>query len=84
MGAYLKRRGKLQSILMRHTNIDPGSPGIPDLFLYRLEADGGVTGAKFVEVKRMKEALLPSQASELRFQKTLDLKAGVVRLVESA
>jgi len=82
MGAYLKRRGILQAILMRHQTADPSSPGIPDLFLYRLEADGKVAGARFIEVKRPKEPLLKSQLQELRFLRALGLKAGVVRLRE--
>ena len=82
MGAYLKRRNALREILMRHLNVDPSSPGIPNLFLYRLEPDGRVTGARFVEVKRPKEPLLKSQIDELRFLRGLGLKAGVVRLVE--
>lgn len=83
MGAYLKRRNKLQPILLRHQSVDPASPGIPDLFLFRLEEDGVVAGARFVEVKKPDEPLLTSQISELRFLRSLDLKAGVVRLIET-
>ena len=83
MGGYLKRRNVLQDIVLRHRIVDPSSPGIPDLFLYRVEADGTVAGARFVEVKRPKEPLRKSQVDELRFLRQLLLKAGVVRLNET-
>lgn len=83
MGGYLKRRNLLQGILVRHETVDPSSPGIPDLFLFRVEADGQVAGARFVEVKKPEEALLKSQIDELLCLRGLGLKAGVVRLSET-
>jgi hypothetical protein len=81
MVAHLERRRALEALLTRHErDVDRTSPGIPDLFLYSLEADGRLASARFVEVKRPGERLLPAQVSELKFLKGLGLRAGVVRL----
>jgi hypothetical protein len=76
--AYLAGRGLLDDVRSRVR--DPKSPGLPDLFLYRLDRDGKVFGGIFAEVKRPEERLLPSQREELAFLRELGFKAGVVRL----
>jgi len=80
--AYLARRRALEPLLRRHQfAVDSTSPGIPDLFLCRVESDGRVTGARFVEVKSWDERISPSQIRELRFFRSMGVKAGVVRLL---
>jgi len=79
---HLSKRGVLEPLLRRHEfSVERRSPGIPDLFLCRVEADGRITGARFVEVKRWNEQVLDSQIAELRFLRAHGLKAGIVRLL---
>ena len=81
---YLIRKGVCDPVVLRHwLQVDPESPGIPDLFLYSVDAGGRVASARFVEVKRPDERLLMSQVAELTFLRGLGLRAGVVRLVEA-
>lgn len=81
------RPGDLQALIDRHTSgaVDPARPGTPDLVVYKRRPDGTPCGVRFVEVKRGgrdPERLAPHQLAELRFLKSLGLKAGVLRLEE--
>lgn len=64
------------------------SPGLPDLFLCRVNPGQGVHGGRFVEVKRSvphrnwKEPASREQLEELAFLRRLGLKAQVVYLLE--
>jgi hypothetical protein len=67
---------------------DDISPGIPDLFLYRVDAATGVHGGRFVEVKRRvrltgyREPVSAAQRREHALLRSLNLKVNVVYLVE--
>lgn len=82
MVTHLEKRRALEPILLRHLlGVDPGAPGIPDLFSYSLAPDGTVASARFVEVKRPVERVSKAQVDELRFLRSLGLRAGLVRLM---
>lgn len=82
MVSHLQKRRALKPILLRHLlDVDPSAPGIPDLFLYSLAPDGTVVSARFVEVKRPVERVSKAQVDELRFLRSLGLRAGLVRLM---
>lgn len=76
---------RLDQLVNRHSNgdVDPRKPGVPDLFVFKTAADGRLFAPRFVEVKRPDERLLPHQAAELAFMRSIGLKAGVFRLRES-
>ncbi|MGE5359808.1 MAG: VRR-NUC domain-containing protein [Bacteroidales bacterium] len=78
---YLLGRGVLDKILDHH-RADRKSPGIPDLFLFRLSKTKRLHDAKFVEVKKPDEQVLPSQHKEIEFLQSIGLQAGIVRLDE--
>ena len=86
---HLAARGLLDSVRLRERNLD--SPGVPDLFLWRMKADGRPYGCRFVEVKRRyvtggcrrREAIRASQQEEIDFLRGLGLKAGVVYVLEN-
>ena len=88
MLGFLEGRKVLRKIIKRKR--PAGNPGIPDLFLYRLDADGRVLGGRFVEVKRrnrarkVRERVSAAQQAELEFLQGLGLKARVVYLDEGA
>ena len=50
MNAFLQQRGVLRAVVERERDLK--NPGLPDLFLYRLDRDKRVHGGRFVEVKR--------------------------------
>lgn len=86
---WLRRRRQLSVVLQRER--DSGSPGVPDLFLYRRQGEHQPYGCCFVEVKRqygdsaghsVRERLLPSQREELAFLKGLGLPARTVYVSE--
>jgi hypothetical protein len=86
MIGFLQKKGVLHKVLERER--DPESPGLPDLFLYRIDRSGDVQGGRFVEVKRwnrndgFRERLSPTQKDELAFMRSLGLRADVVYLLE--
>lgn len=75
---------RLALMLARHA--DPkrsGHSGVPDLFLYALEAETDRCAyVRFVEVKRPRELLSQDQLDELEFLRALGLPARVLRLRE--
>lgn len=83
---FLAERKLLQCVVERERSAS--SPGLPDLFLYRMDIEGRVFGGRFVEVKRHnqrtgdRERISPTQAAELEFLRTLGLEARVVYLLE--
>lgn len=86
MLAYLVRRGVLRDVC-DHPRA-PASPGLPDLFLYKVDSDARVHGGQFVEVKRwdcrsnVREPVSAAQKAELSFLVSLGLKARVLFLQE--
>jgi hypothetical protein len=86
MLSFLQHKGVLRDVV--HRDREPTNPGLPDLFLYRVDRQGGVHGGRFVEVKRwnrrekFKERVSESQKRELAFLAGLDLPAQVVYLLE--
>jgi hypothetical protein len=86
MLGFLNGRGVLRTVTGRTR--DAANPGLPDLFLYKVDASGRVHGGRFVEVKRSdrrrkrREAVSAAQKAELAFLKSLGLKAHVVYLEE--
>jgi hypothetical protein len=86
MLGYLQRKRVLRKILARQRN--PANPGLPDLFLYKVDRNGRVIDGRFVEVKRWdrrkkdRERVSPAQKAELAFLIGLRLKAQVVYLLE--
>ena len=83
---FLKRKGALDAILSRDR--DPANPGIPDLFLYKVDRQGRVYDGGFVEVKRwnrqrrFRERVSPQQRAEIDFLNGIRLDARVVYLLE--
>jgi hypothetical protein len=84
--AFLRRKKVLSDVVDRAR--DPSAPGIPDLFLYRLDRAGRVHGGCFVEVKRwnrttrVREQVSGQQKAELAFLQSVGLAAGVTYLIE--
>ena len=84
--SFLNRNSALGPILERERL--GANPGIPDLFLYRLDRAGRVHGGRFAEVKRLerarhrRERISPGQAAELEFLRSLGLAAAIVYLIE--
>ena len=82
---FLREKDLLQCVVDRERPV--ASPGIPDLFLYRMDETGRVYGGRFVEVKRhnrrtgYREPVSATQAAELEFLQSLGLAAGVVYLL---
>ncbi len=75
---------RLQQLVARHAEEHRWpSPGVPDLFLFARGANGSFV-SRFVEVKRPRERLLPSQEQELDFLIEQGLSARVLRLSERA
>jgi hypothetical protein len=87
MTRYLVEKKALRAIVDRDR--PEASPGLPDLFLYRVDREGRVHGGRFVEVKRWdpvrkkRERVSEAQRAELDFLKGLGLKARIVYLVET-
>jgi len=86
MLGYLEKKKVLREIVARRRAVD--TPGLPDLFLYRVDREGRVLGGRFVEVKRqgptgVRERLSSAQKEELVFLRSLGLKARVVYLLET-
>ena len=83
---FLREKDLLQCVVDRERPV--ASPGIPDLFLYRMDANGRIHGGRFVEVKRhnqqtgYREPVSASQAAELEFLQSLGLEARVIYLLE--
>jgi hypothetical protein len=80
-----KKKGVLQKVMDRPRAAD--KPGIPDLFLYRVDRNGHVQGGRFVEVKRWdrrrkSERVSTAQKEEIAFLRGLGLVAEVVSLLE--
>lgn len=75
---------RLQRILDRHVTPDGEVVvGIPDLFLYAVDANTGrLAQACFVEVKKPREQVSPQQREEIAFLIGMGLKARVLRLIE--
>ena len=87
MNAFLQKRRVLRHVVMRAR--PAVNPGLPDLFLYRLDRHGRVHGGRLVEVKKwdrrkkVREPLSSGQKDELQFLRGLGLMATVVYLLES-
>ena len=84
---YLLNKRVLDDVISRERSL--ANPGIPDLFLYRLDAEQRVYGGFFVEVKRnpqagTRETVSAGQRAEIEFLRSLGLRAQVVYLVERA
>lgn len=83
---FLERKHVLTDVVGRTRSAE--KPGLPDLFLYRIDGGGRVLGGRFVEVKRRNEALgtrervSATQQEELAFLRGLGLRAQVVYLRE--
>jgi len=75
---------RLQALMRRHTSgdVNPRKPGVPDLVVYKTTPDGRPFAFRFVEVKRPNERLLPHQSAEIRFMRSIGMRAGVFRLKE--
>lgn len=86
MLSWLRERGVLSKLLNRQRRAD--APGIPDLFLWRVDRTGRVHDGRFVEVKRWdrrarrREHISGAQKEELAFLRGLGLSACVVYLLE--
>jgi hypothetical protein len=82
---FLRERDLLEDVMDRVREFD--RPGLPDLALYRRRADRHAYGFIFAEVKRSvgrwREPLSKAQRSELQFLRSVGLKAGVVRIIET-
>jgi len=75
---------RLRRLVERHA--DPGrleEPGVPDLFLYAVNANGKVETPRFVEVKRPTERVRDGQREEIAFLQSLGVEAQVLRLIEA-
>jgi VRR-NUC domain len=83
---FLLEKGVLEEVISRERSAE--NPGIPDLFLYRVDGAQHVHGGRFVEVKRSnprertREDLSPGQRAEIDFLRRLGLRAEVVYLRE--
>jgi VRR-NUC domain len=77
---------KLRKLASRHAGgeVDPKSPGVPDLITFKKSPAGTPYAFRFVEVKRPKEKLRAHQRAEIAFMRGLGMRAGVLRLVEQA
>jgi hypothetical protein len=75
---------KLRKLASRHagSQVDPKSPGVPDLIAFKKSPKGAPYAFRFVEVKRPKERLGAHQEAEIAFMRGLGMRAGVLRLVE--
>jgi len=86
MLSFLEQKGVLRDVVERARSLD--NPGLPDLFLYRVDRKGRVHGGRFVEVKRwgtrrnVRERVSAAQKEELAFLTQLGLSAQVVYLRE--
>jgi hypothetical protein len=84
--SFLEDRKVLMPVVNRRR--DAAAPGIPDLFLYRVDRHDRIHGGRFVEVKRWnrtkktRERVSPQQKDELTFLRGLNLAAQVVYLME--
>lgn len=83
---FLLEKDVLRQVVGRRRSSE--KPGLPDLFLYRVDREGRVHGGRFVEVKRRnrrrrtRERVSQEQQAELDFLKGLGLAAQVVYLLE--
>lgn len=78
-----RHREILDRLVERHRNIDPAHPGVPDIFLFRIDATGRPIAVSFAEVKRTGERLAPHQLDEIQFLgREKGIRVGVVRLLE--
>lgn len=83
---YLLGRGVLEKVLSAVR--DDRRPGIPDLFVYRLQQTRGVHDGRFVEVKRRvrrsgyKEPVSRGQRREHELLRSLGLRVHIAYLVE--
>jgi hypothetical protein len=76
---------QVNAMLGRHAGpagIDPGAPGVADLFLFSVDRGGRWCAPRFVEVKRQGERLARHQDAELEAMAALDLRVQVFRLRE--
>lgn len=86
MLSFLQQKGVLRDVMNRERSAE--SPGIPDLFLYRVDRAGRLHGGRFVEVKRWdrkrnrKEPVSKAQKAEIAFLTKLGLAAAVVYLYD--
>jgi hypothetical protein len=84
--SFLEQKGVLRDVVERARSLD--NPGLPDLFLYRVDRKGRVHGGRLVEVKRwdrrrrVRERVSVAQREELAFLTQLGLSAQVVYLRE--
>lgn len=76
---------RLNELIERHSNgpVDPRKPGVPDLLVFKRRADKSPFALRFVEVKRPAEKVQPHQLAEIRFMRSIGLRAGVLRLIEA-
>ena len=83
---FLSGRRVLEKVLS--ATRDDRSPGIPDLFVYRVNAAKGVHDGRFIEVKRHvrstgdKERISRAQRREHQLLRSLKLRVSVVYLLE--
>lgn len=77
-------QSRIKAIVDRHNEPSRAERfGTPDLFLFAwLNATGLPTMARFVEVKKPRERISPDQSEEIKFLKSIGLKARVLRLIE--
>ena len=75
---------RLASLVLRHTAPShAGHSGTADLFLYAINQTTGMSCIhRFVEVKKPGELVSDDQKAEIRFLRSLGLKARVLRLIE--
>jgi hypothetical protein len=75
---------RMQVLLDKHNSKEhKGKSGVPDLFLYATNTRTGKPSiARFVEVKKPREAISQEQKDEIELLNSLGLHARVIRLVE--
>jgi hypothetical protein len=84
--AYLIEKKLLDAVISLERS--PENPGLPDLFLYRVDRAQRVHDGRFVEVKKRnrrtgtREPASPGQIAEIKFLKSLGLRADVIYLLE--
>jgi len=86
MLSFLQERKVLRDMMNHERPAE--TPGIPDLFLYRVDRNGRIHGGRFVEVKRWdrrrkrKERVSAAQEAEIAFLTKLGLAAQVLYVYE--
>jgi hypothetical protein len=74
---------RLSTLIDRHTSMErQNRSGVPDLFLYALDAQATPKFSRFVEVKKPDEPVRPDQTDEIKLLNVLGLRARVLRLIE--